>query len=80
MRTYSHTLLTWAARRLMLSGSGIATFSMAGALLPDVSAGAGAVWLFAQRLVRFLREEFDAEVCGKTLFSRPNAGLIRCCR
>lgn len=57
------------------SGPGVAAFSMAGALLPDVPAGVGAVWLGAQRLGRFSREEFDAEVCGKTLFSRPDAGL-----
>lgn len=76
MRTYSHALLTWAAaKRLKPSGPDIAAFSMAGALLPDVSVGVGAVWLGAQRLGRFSREEFDAEVCGKTLFSRPDAGL-----
>lgn len=75
MRTYSHALFTWAAvKRLKPSWPGAAS-GVAGALLPDVPAGVGAVWLGAQRLGWFSREEFDAEVCGKTLFSRPDAGL-----
>jgi len=75
VRTYSHALLTWAtAKRLKPSGP-VAASSVAGALLPDAPASIGAVWLGGRQLGGFSREEFDAEVCGRTLFSRPDAGL-----
>lgn len=56
------------------SGPG-AAWSTAGALLPDFPAAAGTVWLGTRRLGPFSREEFDAEVCGRTLFGGPDAAL-----
>jgi hypothetical protein len=33
------------------------------------------VWLSVRRLKRFSRKEFDAEVCGRKLFHKPDAAL-----
>ena len=69
-------MFTWtAARSVQPLEPGVAAWGTAGALLPDVPAVAGAVWLAVRRLGWFSHEEFDAEVCGRKLFRGPDAAL-----
>ena len=76
MHTYSHALLTWAiARRLGPSDSGAARWAAVVAMLPDLPAVAGAVWLFARRRRLFGRREYCKEVCEKGPFGGPDAAL-----
>ena len=71
MRTYSHTLLTFAAARYL--NVPFAAWTALGATLPDLPAGIGGVWLRARRL--YSRETFLREVCGRSAFRRPDAAL-----
>ena len=73
VRTYSHALLTRAASRRF--GRRRATAAALGATLPDLPALVGAAWLLARRPGRFSRANFEADVCGRTLFARPDAAL-----
>ncbi len=76
MRTYSHTLLTWAAaRRLGPSEPDVAVWGAVGATLPDLPAVAGAIWLGAKRRRWFDRREFCEEACEKGPFGGPDAAL-----
>ena len=63
VRTYSHAVLTYRAFRRL--GAPTATAASLGAVLPDLPAIAGAAWLAANRLGRFSRRDFEAEVCGR---------------
>ena len=75
MRTYSHALLTFvAARHSKPDDNSFATWSTVGALTPDVPAGIGAAWLRTRRL-RYSRQDFLKEVCGREAFRRPDAAL-----
>ncbi len=75
MRTHSHALLTWVtARRLRPSEPGVAAWGVLGAVLPDLPAIAGAIWLGARRLP-LTRREFCEEVCEKGPFGAPDAAL-----
>ena len=73
MRTYSHALLTLHASRRHAPRT--YTSAILGATLPDVPALVGAAWLAANRLGRFSRKDFQTEVCGRSLSSRPDAAL-----
>ena len=73
MRTYSHALLTLHASRRHAPGTSAS--AVLGATLPDLPALAGAAWLAANRLGRFSRADFEAEVCDRNVFSRPDAAL-----
>ena len=73
MRTYSHAILTYRALRRL--GARTATVASLGAVLPDLPAIAGAAWLAANRLGRFSRRDFEAEVCGRGVFATPDAAL-----
>ena len=74
MRTYSHTLLTFAAtRRLKPNDGPFAALAALGATLPDLPAGIGVAWLWTRRL--YSRETFLKEVCGRSAFKRPDAAL-----
>ena len=73
MRTYSHAILTYRAFRRL--GGPAATAASLGAVLPDLPAVAGAAWLAANRLGRFSRRDFEAEVCGRGVFASPDAAL-----
>lgn len=73
MRTYSHALLTHRALRRL--GPRAATAAALGATLPDLPALFGAAWLAAKRPKAFSRHDFETRVCGRTLFSRPDAAL-----
>ncbi len=76
VRTYSHALLTWAAaRRLRPSEPGVAAWGVVGAVLPDLPAVAGAVWLLARRRRAFSREEFCREACQKGPFGGSDAAM-----
>ena len=76
MRTYSHALLTWAvARRLDPSNSAAARWAAVGAVVPDLSAAAGAAWLFTRCRRLFGRREFCEEACEKGHFGDPDAAL-----
>jgi membrane-bound metal-dependent hydrolase YbcI (DUF457 family) len=75
VRTYSHALLTWAvAKRLNPSGPGVAAWGASGAVLPDLPAIAGAIWLGARRR-SFTRRGFREDVCEKGSFGVPDAAL-----
>ena len=73
MRTYSHAFLTYRALRRL--GVPTATAASLGAVLPDLPAIAGAAWLAADRLGGFSRREFETEVCGRSVFARPDAAF-----
>lgn len=73
MRTYSHAILTRAALRRR--GRRPATAATLGATLPDLPALLGAAWLAATRPDHLSRESFESDVCGRTLFARPDAAL-----
>jgi hypothetical protein len=74
MRTYSHTLLTYAASGELKPNEGkFAAWAALGATLPDLPAGIGATWLGARRL--YSRETFLREVCGRAIFGKPDAAL-----
>jgi len=73
VRTYSHAILTYRALRRL--GAPAATVAALGAVLPDLPAIAGAAWLAANRLGGFSRGDFEREVCGRSLFARPDAAL-----
>lgn len=74
MRTYSHTLLTFATIRYLRPDDGpLAAWTALGATLPDLPAGIGAAWLRARRL--YSRENFLKKVCGRAAFRRPDAAL-----
>jgi hypothetical protein len=73
VRTYSHAILTYRAFRRL--GAPTATAAAIGAVLPDLPAITGAAWLAANRLGRFSRSEFEAEVCGRGVFAGPDAAL-----
>lgn len=74
MRTYSHALLTFAAtRRSKPNDSSFAAWAALGATLPDLPAGIGAARLWVRR--RYSRESFLEEVCGRNVFSKPDAAL-----
>ena len=76
MRTYSHAILTWAtAKSLRPSEPDIAAWGAVGALLPDLPAAAGAIWLGARRRRWFGRREFCEEACEKGPFGEPDAAL-----
>ncbi len=72
MRTYSHAVLTRAAFR---RHGRPATAATLGATLPDLPALLGAAWLAATRPGRLSRESFESNVCGRSLFARPDAAL-----
>ncbi len=74
MRTYSHAILTYSAL-LRRRGVPTATAGSLGAVLPDLPAIAGAAWLAADRLGGFSRGEFEAEVCGRSVFAGPDAAF-----
>ena len=75
MRTYSHAALSWAVARLAAPHEvGVAAWGAAGAVLPDLPAVAGAVWLFARRR-RLDRGQFNDEVCAKGSFAGTDAAL-----
>lgn len=74
MRTYSHTLLTWATARQSSLPKNSALWSAAGATLPDLPAALGVTWLWAKRRT-YSRAEFDTEVCGRKVFATPDAAL-----
>lgn len=72
MRTYIHALLTLAAARSL--GPRAAACATAGAVLPDLPAGAGALWLWTRR-GPFTREQFRQQACAKQVFRTPDAAL-----
>jgi hypothetical protein len=79
MRTYSHALLTWAAVRTTARRAGStervpAAWGALGATIPDLPAGLGAAWLWTRRRA-YSRAEFEADVCARDLFRRPDAAL-----
>ena len=73
MRTYSHAILTYRAFRRL--GAPTATAAALGTALPGLPAITGATWLAANRLGRFSRRDFEAEVCGRGVFASPDAAL-----
>ncbi|MGI8648918.1 MAG: metal-dependent hydrolase [Rubrobacter sp.] len=74
MRTYSHVALTYAALRLAACPANEATLAALGAALPDLPAGAGWAWL-RTRDRSATREDFDTEVCGRSVFRVPDTAL-----
>lgn len=73
MQTYSHALLTLAAARRFEPRVSLA--AAAGATLPDLPTIAGASWLWTRRRARWSRTDFEEQVCGRSLFRRPDAAL-----
>ncbi|MGB3635738.1 MAG: hypothetical protein WA982_17010 [Rubrobacteraceae bacterium] len=75
MRTYSHALLNYAAARsLKPDDYSFAVWAMVGATIPDLPAAIGAAWLWTQKL-RYSRQDFLKEVCGREVFRKPDAAL-----
>jgi hypothetical protein len=75
MRTYSHALLTHAAARHLSTSKSVSIWASLGAVLPDLPAAIGTAWLWTRRRKAPSREEFENDVCGRSLFRAPDAAL-----
>ena len=75
MRTYSHALLTHAAARRLSPSESVPAWASLGAALPDLPAAIGTAWVWARRRKTPSREEFENDVCGRSLFRAPDAAL-----
>lgn len=75
VRTYSHALLTFAAARYRRpEDAPFAAWATLGATVPDLPAGAGIAWLWTRRRL-YSRQDFLKEVCGRSVFRKPDAAL-----
>lgn len=75
MRTYSHALLTFAiVRHCGPKDTSFAAWAALGASVPDLPAGIGIAWLRARHR-RHSRQDFLKEVCGRSVFRKPDAAL-----
>jgi membrane-bound metal-dependent hydrolase YbcI (DUF457 family) len=72
MRTYTHVLLTLAVARRF--GTRSSAWAAAGAILPDLPIGAGAIWLLVRQGF-FTREQFFRQACAKETFRVPDTAL-----
>lgn len=72
MRTYSHAALSYVALRVLDRPKPEAMIAALGATLPDLPAGLGAAWLWTKKRTT-KREDFDREVCGRSIFRIPDA-------